>query len=163
MRSLVFTLFFLIPLHVSAATWTLEAVVFDDGTIAQGSFDYDEGTGLFSNVNITTSGGDFSGYTYVDDHLGGAGLSYIFLATSYNGGGSSDHSLHLSFSSSLDGLSFVDLNEGYEKLYVHEGGGTEYEVSLVSGSLVSEVPIPAAVWLFGSALLGLGAIKRRKA
>ena len=27
----------------------------------------------------------------------------------------------------------------------------------------SEVPIPAAAWLFGSALLGLGAIKRRKA
>ena len=28
---------------------------------------------------------------------------------------------------------------------------------------VNEVPIPAAAWLFGSALLGLGAIKRRKA
>jgi hypothetical protein len=28
---------------------------------------------------------------------------------------------------------------------------------------VSEVPVPAAVWLFGSALLGLGALKRKKA
>lgn len=28
---------------------------------------------------------------------------------------------------------------------------------------VSAVPVPAAVWLFGSALLGLGALKRRKA
>ena len=28
---------------------------------------------------------------------------------------------------------------------------------------ISEVPLPAAAWLFGSALLGLGAIKRRKA
>jgi hypothetical protein len=27
----------------------------------------------------------------------------------------------------------------------------------------SEVPIPAAAWLFGSALLGLGVIKRKKA
>ncbi len=27
----------------------------------------------------------------------------------------------------------------------------------------SEVPIPAAAWLFGSALLGLGAMKRKKA
>jgi hypothetical protein len=27
----------------------------------------------------------------------------------------------------------------------------------------SEVPIPAAAWLFGSALLGLGALKRRRA
>lgn len=28
---------------------------------------------------------------------------------------------------------------------------------------VSEVPLPAAAWLFGSALLGLGALKRRRA
>jgi hypothetical protein len=28
---------------------------------------------------------------------------------------------------------------------------------------VSAVPVPAAAWLFGSALLGLGAVKRRKA
>ena len=28
---------------------------------------------------------------------------------------------------------------------------------------LSEVPLPAAAWLFGSALLGLGAIKRKKA
>ena len=30
-------------------------------------------------------------------------------------------------------------------------------------SYVSPVPVPAAVWLFGSALLGLGVVKRRKA
>lgn len=32
-----------------------------------------------------------------------------------------------------------------------------------SATTVSSVPIPAAAWLFGSALLGLGAVKRRKA
>lgn len=30
-------------------------------------------------------------------------------------------------------------------------------------AVVSEVPIPAAAWLFGSAILGLGVIKRRNA
>ena len=40
-----------------------------------------------------------------------------------------------------------------------------YSVSLsISGDdYFSEVPIPAAAWLFGSALLGLGAMKRKKA
>ena len=32
-----------------------------------------------------------------------------------------------------------------------------------TGSLISPVPLPAALWLFGSALLGLGAIKRKSA
>ena len=33
----------------------------------------------------------------------------------------------------------------------------------LSAATVSAVPLPAAAWLFGSALLGLGVIKRRKA
>lgn len=32
----------------------------------------------------------------------------------------------------------------------------------IDGTQVSEVPVPAAAWLFGSALLGLGGLKRRK-
>jgi len=39
------------------------------------------------------------------------------------------------------------------------GGGTEPLVMTV----VPDVPIPATAWLFGSALLGLAVIKRRKA
>jgi hypothetical protein len=38
----------------------------------------------------------------------------------------------------------------------------DYTLSL-EVSAVSQVPIPAAAWLFGSALLGLGAMKRKKA
>jgi hypothetical protein len=37
------------------------------------------------------------------------------------------------------------------------------EVGNISGFYTSPVPIPATAWLFGSALLGLGAVKRRKA
>jgi hypothetical protein len=43
-----------------------------------------------------------------------------------------------------------------------EDGLYEDQFELVSYS-VSQVPVPAAAWLFGSALLGLGAIKRKKA
>ena len=38
----------------------------------------------------------------------------------------------------------------------------ENEVGSVLSSLKSQVPLPAAAWLFGSALLGLGVIKRKK-
>jgi len=51
------------------------------------------------------------------------------------------------------------------------GGGLDWDVSYildVSGtdfvrlSVVSSVPVPAAVWLFGSGLLGLIGVARRK-
>jgi hypothetical protein len=48
---------------------------------------------------------------------------------------------------------------------VNVGFGEEYITELNFDPAVltlSEVPIPAAAWLFGSALLGLGALKRRK-
>jgi hypothetical protein len=36
-------------------------------------------------------------------------------------------------------------------------------MAVVSGDALAPVPVPAAAWLFGSALLGLGAMKCRKA
>lgn len=46
-----------------AKTWYLDGVTFDDGTKATGSFDYDAGTGKFSNMKIVTT----AGYTYLDE------------------------------------------------------------------------------------------------
>jgi hypothetical protein len=40
--------------------------------------------------------------------------------------------------------------------------GAQYAWAVHAGN-VSAVPVPAAVWLFGSALLGLGVVKRKKA
>jgi len=42
-------------------------------------------------------------------------------------------------------------------------GSSDGFTTRIIWSEVSEVPIPAAAWLFGSALLGLGALKRRRA
>ena len=50
-------------------------------------------------------------------------------------------------------------NTGVLSLDVPEGVTFTSE----SGSFLTAVPIPAAAWLFGSALLGLVAVKRRKA
>ncbi len=41
--------------------------------------------------------------------------------------------------------------------------GLHYEVlAQIDGPLVSEVPVPAAAWLFGSGLLGLAGVARRR-
>ncbi len=42
------------------------------------------------------------------------------------------------------------------------GGTTTYIHGLQNVNLVSEVPVPAAAWLMGSALLGLASVARRK-
>ena len=64
---------------------------------------------------------------------------------------------------------------GYEAIpgwawYFQMGNGsqsiTDKEVDLYAWAVhsgdVADIPLPAAAWLFGSALLGLGAIKRKK-
>ena len=53
-----------------------------------------------------------------------------------------------------------DFSNGYQDLNVK--GGNLYAWAVQSGN-VGEVPVPAAVWLFGSGLLGLIGIARRKA
>ncbi|WKJ92527.1 VPLPA-CTERM sorting domain-containing protein [Methylomonas montana] len=40
--------------------------------------------------------------------------------------------------------------------------GTAKSIEIIQGAPVSEVPVPAAAWLFGSALLGLFGVNRRK-
>lgn len=47
---------------------------------------------------------------------------------------------------------------------VKKGGGTTYTIAGTWGALnVTTVPVPAAVWLFGSGLIGLAGVARRKA
>jgi len=44
-----------------------------------------------------------------------------------------------------------------------EFGGTALTAAVVGGNFeVSAVPVPAAAWLFGSALLGLGVVRRKR-
>jgi hypothetical protein len=67
----------------------------------------------------------------------------------------------LSADTILGEFAFLDFGgQGFtwDVSYILDGAGTDY-VRLT----VSSVPIPAAAWLFGSALLGLAVIKRKKA
>jgi hypothetical protein len=46
---------------------------------------------------------------------------------------------------------------------IYQGGANGSGVLLVAGLAPSAVPVPAAIWMFGTGLIGLGAIMRKKA
>jgi hypothetical protein len=58
----------------------------------------------------------------------------------------------------LDNLLYQHYDEYHFWLDLVSGGGYAY----LTGTHVGEVPVPAAVWLFGSGLVGLTAVARRR-
>jgi len=61
---------------------------------------------------------------------------------------------------------FLDTENGISSININSGwvgdGVTNYLIDNVSRSSISAVPLPAAVWLFGSGLIGLASFARRK-
>ena len=56
-----------------------------------------------------------------------------------------------------------DFNMGFGLQGAYQKTNNYYAWAVLSGDVISAVPVPAAVWLFGSGLLGLLGIARRKA
>lgn len=84
----------------------------------------------------------------------------------------SDIDIDISFGYEINSFNFESINARTKENY--SSAGTYRTVYNVFGyddvanyaigyKVPSEVPLPAAAWLLGSALLGLGVIKRRKA
>jgi hypothetical protein len=160
-----------------------------DGT-ATGSFTYDatDGpNGTYSNVNITTTGTGIWGTgncgdsalcgTYIRatdlnsplsatslqvtptlsdpaDSTGYYGASLQFVTGLTNAGGT----VALYTAGGTDGEGIC---KNSDCLPAGAAGVTAFRG--FSGGSVSAVPLPAAAWLFGSALLGLGLVRRKKA
>ena len=99
-------------------------------------------------VITITAGGDSGGdYTAVNEGaatLNLTGSDWFILAISTDGGGTWSGDTGVSF-------------RGTNSYDVHFSDGSVLEVD------VRVVPVPAAVWLFGSGLLGLVGVARRKA
>ena len=160
-------------------TWSLNDVSFDDGASLTGTFIYDADTNVFSDISILSQGGQGnSGSTagwdnnvvFASDELGfellSANSDEINIEQFFTCGfGGCLRALSLTFKSSLTNAGgLVSLGSGsIEQL---KPFGFEDYVdfrNIVSGSVsATVVPIPAAVWLFGSALAGLGIARRRK-
>ena len=156
-----------------------------DGT-ASGSFTYDANSNTYSNVNITTTGTGIWGTnncgdsakcgtyiratdlyaplssTYLQitptsadplDATGYYGISLQFVTDLTNAGGTVD----LFTAGGTDGEGVCKNSD-----CLPEGAAGVTAFRGFSGGSVSSVPVPAAAWLFGSALIGLVGIKRRK-
>ena len=144
-------------------TWTLEGTT--TSSTWSGTFDYDADTSMVSNVMIES--------TLVDATYG--------ASPSYTIGGTANVNTLLRFFDVPPTVGSFVIQIAPEFLLTNAGGTIDLKTgpflgeavclngdcssttgyAMISGS-VSAVPIPAAAWLFGSALLGLGGIGRRK-
>ena len=158
--------------------WTLEDVSFADGGTASGSFVYDADTSTYSRTDIvTTSGSVLPGETYhgngISDSnpaivwfLGDSGpaiqLGLVFLPPGvvYEPGGAFGPSPLTNNGGwlSLDTLNSRELDVCNPSCY--DPASLSRDV-ISGGAFGVAVPLPPAVWLFGSALAGLGWIRRR--
>ena len=155
-----------------------------DGT-ATGSFTYDAGTNTYSNVNITTTGSGYWGTDNCGDsilcgpYIRATDLYSTLSATSLQATPtSSDPTNAIGYY----GISMLFVGSGLTDaggtVNLYTAGGTDGEgicatvgcdptgASAVSafrgfsGGSVSAVPLPAAAWLFISAIAGLAGAKR---
>jgi hypothetical protein len=101
----------------------------------------------------TLEGPDVADFTFTGYLVGGGTVSKSITITDFatTTGGSSTAVI---FDGSRVDLTAVDIS------FVPGDG---FEVSLIDNVTVSAVPVPAAVWLFGSGLAGLGWLRRKQA
>jgi hypothetical protein len=153
-------------------TWTVD-LLFSDGYTGSGTFDYDADTNTYSTIDI---------FVEYDDISGEGGYGFYSLITPRHDGNTAEADsnqvafypwydfpehydfLWLTFSSPLTnsgGEIALDSSSGIFNQYIYDGGYVSPQMFITGGS-VSAVPVPAAVWLFGSALGGLGWMRRRK-
>lgn len=141
-------------------TWTINGS-FANGTTVTGSFDFDADTNVYSNLSVTTGSSP-------NQDLGNGSYSGSPFASDSNDFEVEGSCGQISTWECAIGMSFAsDLNEEVEVITILSG----YEASAanalqngLTGTVTANVvPIPAAAWLFGSALAGLGWARRKKA
>ena len=148
--------------HAIPVQWTLQNAVTGNGTLT-GSFIYDADLDSYSALSITYS----SPNPGAENLFGGTETSVlngdsIFLSTAgYDTGVATQAFMDFVWAENLTNAGgTVNIGSGsVTNVYTQT-----YTDTVVAGSIVaSAVPIPAAAWLFGSALAGLGWLRRRKA
>jgi hypothetical protein len=148
-------------------TWVVNNALFDDGSSLTGSFSYDADTNTYTDIDLVTDLVDWS----TEGELGASTSTELHLLQIITPYPSCEYRDVIEYPYCMDlNLQFVDpLTSGGGTVnlvpYSSYEWGNDYNnntfgLSLVSGS-VSAIPIPAAIWLFGSALAGLGWLRRK--
>ena len=166
--------FLTLAFFVSTASLTQAALIeytfygsgYPGGDSASGTFLYETGTNSFSEILITSTGGSQPARDYSYNHYS-SNYFLVLLDPSDGPGYDNDPVFHIILQ---DGEVFGELN--YNNVYsdiascdkdhcpARDNLAVANRLSL-TGEVVSQVPVPAAAWLFGSALLGLAGIKRK--
>lgn len=180
MRSmLIFPLLLSVVGSAQAApvTWNFDSVVVEQlqPVVAHanltGSFTYDADTNVYSDILIQSGLGPYFGTTYTEsaytswkasaiESPSSNGVIFNVYASGLDCPDYCDYSLTLSFGSALTNSGGA-ISLGGNEVLAGPTWGLLGERYIISGS-VSAVPVPAAVWLFASALAGLGWLKRRQ-
>jgi len=163
-------------------TWTFQGVVLEEPAPGggflygglTGSFDYDADTNTYSNILIQSEkSGPMGAATYTDNAPlnwraevieSPSGIGVVLNSGDLDPAGdlldAADMTLTLVFASALTNAGGTVGLSGGEAL-IGPAWGLYSESTIISGT-VSTVPVPAAVWLFGSAVSALGLLRRRR-
>jgi hypothetical protein len=168
------------PALAAPVTWTFNDVTLDIGGTVTGTFVFDAATNLYSDVSIDVDSDFLDARSFSEDpdffHYDDVSTwpiqwdsSRISMETVWEGYPDGDYLYEvtyqtMAFAQALSNAGGeISIASGWgEFQYARdfsEYGGYRY---MVTGGTVSAVPIPGAVWLFGSALVGLGWNLRRK-
>jgi hypothetical protein len=149
--------------------WNLNDVTFDDGGIATGVFTYDADGNAFSSVAITTSGGTYFGasqlFTLLNPDVSSDGIGLFLSADADPMVGTRAFNFNLdTWMTNVGGTIAVATAPpplAFETACARDPCTVFNHGRVVTSGTISAVPVPAAVWLFGSALAGLGWFRRK--
>jgi hypothetical protein len=173
MRIFILTALCLLASTAQAAmTWTFQNATLSDGQTLSGSFDYDANTQVFSHIAIFNSGNTL----YAATHYVATNGACSTLKCGFTDGTPSigDNYLSIWFWDNDTyllpalGGNFQLSDKHFSTFFFcqnascNSGHAAPEQVVTFTGGSLTSVPVPAALWLMGSALLGLIASARAR-
>jgi hypothetical protein len=162
---------FLSPALVQAAsiTWNVNLIFSSPAATVTGTYDFDASTGFFTGIDVTAASPQFVPNPSVYDAAWDAPYSTASMIDFYTTGGmAGKYAMVIELEEAMTDTRDVINVATLTTFLCVDAGCDDYSVVTVYNNsndftgTVSSVPLPAAAWLFGSALFGLIGVTRRK-